>query len=170
MGWTRQHTPKGVSKDSAARGLTCRSIGLPYSLKAAAAAARSPCRNATFIRLKKARFTVGCSREGRIMWTFFRKFGWLAGISLSALVSPTHAADAGPAVRGVTDFHHTEWNGLGAVFDIKQSSEGYLWLTTSKGVLRFDGVRFQYLDEVTRGAVHGSEIDSVFLSLPEAFG
>ena len=98
------------------------------------------------------------------MWTFFRKFGWLAGISLSTLVSPTHGADAGPAVRGVTDFHHTEWNGLGAVFDIKQSSEGYLWLTTSKGVLRFDGVRFQDLDEVTRGAVHGTEIDSVFLS------
>ena len=86
----------------------------------------------------------------------FRKFGWLAGITLIAgLVSQ---------VRGVTDFHHTEWNGLGAVFDIKQSSEGYLWLTTSKGVLRFDGVRFQSVEEVTRGAVHDSEIDSVFLS------
>ncbi len=69
-----------------------------------------------------------------------------------------------PAVRGISDFHHTEWKGLGAVFDIKQSSEGYLWLTTSKGVLRFDGVRFQSLAEVTRGAVQDSEIDSVFLS------
>jgi len=68
-----------------------------------------------------------------------------------------------PAVHE-TDFHHTAWNGLGAVFDIKQSSEGYLWLTTSKGVLRFDGVQFQSVEEVTRRAVHDSEIDSVFLS------
>ncbi len=68
------------------------------------------------------------------------------------------------AVQQGTGFHHTSWSGLGAVFDLKQSSEGYLWLTTSKGVLRFDGVRFQSVEEVTRGAVHDSEIDSVFLS------
>src|SRR2546428_12163610 len=29
----------------------------------------------------------------------------------------------------------TSANGLGAVFDIQQSSDGYLWLTTSRGVL-----------------------------------
>jgi signal transduction histidine kinase/ligand-binding sensor domain-containing protein len=99
------------------------------------------------------------------MWTVLRKFGWPAGIALIAgLVSPVRGTDAGPAVLSVTDFHHTEWNGLGAVFDIKQSSEGFLWLTTSKGVLRFDGVRFQSAEEVTRGAVHDSEIDSVFPS------
>ncbi len=92
-------------------------------------------------------------------------FGWVARVTLiAALIPQVRAADAWPAVHGVRDFHHTEWNGLGAVFDIKQSSEGYLWLTTSKGVLRFDGVRFQSVEEVTRGAVHDSEIDSVFLS------
>lgn len=53
---------------------------------------------------------------------------------------------------------------MDAVFDIKQSPEGYLWLTTFKGVVRFDGVEFQSIEQVTRGAVHGSEIDSVFLS------
>ncbi|HTB17513.1 MAG TPA: two-component regulator propeller domain-containing protein, partial [Bryobacteraceae bacterium] len=90
------------------------------------------------------------------MWTGFRKFGWLVCVTLvPGLVSQLHA---------VTDFHHTQWNGLGAVFDIKQSAEGFLWLTTSKGVLRFDGVRFQSVEEVTRGAAHDSEIDSVFLS------
>jgi signal transduction histidine kinase/ligand-binding sensor domain-containing protein len=67
-------------------------------------------------------------------------------------------------VRQGIDFHHTGWNGLGAVFDLKQSSEGYLWLTTSRGVLRFDGVRFQSIEEVTHGAVHDNDIDSVFLS------
>src|SRR5271167_3521622 len=64
----------------------------------------------------------------------FRKLGWLAGIGLiPGLLSQVRAAD----------FHHTEWNGLGAVFDIKQGPVGFLWLTTSKGVLRFDGVRFR---------------------------
>jgi signal transduction histidine kinase/ligand-binding sensor domain-containing protein len=92
-------------------------------------------------------------------------FGWMARVTLiAALIPQVQAADAWPAVHGVRVFHHTEWNGLGAVFDIKQSTEGYLWLTTSKGVLRFDGVRFQSVEEVTRGAVHDSEIDSVFLS------
>ncbi len=89
------------------------------------------------------------------MRTIFRRFRWLAGVALIPGLA---------AVPGPTNFHHTEWNGLGAVFDIKQSPEGYLWLTTSKGVLRFDGVRFQSLDEVTHGAVPSSEIDSVFLS------
>jgi signal transduction histidine kinase/ligand-binding sensor domain-containing protein len=89
----------------------------------------------------------------------FRKFGWLASVALSA--GFVCVADV---VHRATDFRHTEWNGLGAVFDIKQSSEGYLWLTTSRGVLRFDGVRFQSVEEVTRGAAHDSDIDSVFLS------
>ena len=105
-------------------------------------------------------------RQRGVMWTFFRKFGWLANVTLAALVlcSQARGAEASPVVHGATDFHHTEWNGLGAVFDIKQSSEGYLWLTTSRGVLRFDGVRFQSVEEVTRGAVRDNEIDSVFLS------
>lgn len=85
-------------------------------------------------------------------------FGWL----LCSTIIPGAAADL-TAHQG-TGYHHTGWNGLGAVFDLKQSPEGYLWLTTSKGVLRFDGVRFQSVEEVTRGAVHDSEVDSVFLS------
>jgi ligand-binding sensor domain-containing protein len=99
------------------------------------------------------------------LWTLFRGARWLAGVALTTcLASHGNAASLVAAVHGATDFHHTEWSGLGAVFDIKQSPEGYLWLTTSKGVLRFDGVQFQSVDDVTRGAVRGGEIDSVFLS------
>jgi len=94
-------------------------------------------------------------RDDGFMWTIFRKFAWLAGVSLiPGLLAQVRAAD----------FHHTAWKGLGAVFDIQQSPEGYLWLTTSKGVLRFDGVRFQSVEEVTRGAARNSEIDSVLVS------
>jgi signal transduction histidine kinase/ligand-binding sensor domain-containing protein len=66
-----------------------------------------------------------------------------------------------------TDFHHTMWtseNGLGAVFDIQQAADGYLWLTTSTGVFRFDGVKFQSVEEATNGAVPNTEVSSVFLS------
>ena len=95
----------------------------------------------------------------------FRDFGCLVSAALLlGLSSRVTLAEVELAVQQGTGFHHTSWSGLGAVFDLKQSSEGYLWLTTSKGVLRFDGVRFQSVEEVTRGAVHDSEIDSVFLS------
>ena len=43
-------------------------------------------------------------------------------------------------------FHHTLWSadsGIGAVYDIQQSGDDFLWLQTSTGVFRFDGVRFQ---------------------------
>ena len=93
-----------------------------------------------------------------------RTVRWFAGVAVSvSLFAQVRSEREEPVLRGLTDFHHTEWGGLGAVFDIKQSPEGYLWLTTSKGVLRFDGVRFQTLEEVTRGAVREGDIDSVFL-------
>jgi len=99
------------------------------------------------------------------MGTFPRKLVWVAGVALApALFAQAHWEREEPVLRGLTDFHHTEWGGLGAIFDLKQSPEGYLWLTTSKGVLRFDGVQFQSLQDVTRGAVDDREIDSVFLS------
>src|SRR5580692_6928217 len=99
------------------------------------------------------------------MCTFFRKFGWPASFTLAlVLCLQVLGAEVSPVVHRATDFRHTQWNGLGAVFDVKQSAEGYLWLTTSRGVLRFDGVRFQSVEEVTRGAARNSEIDSVFLS------
>jgi signal transduction histidine kinase/ligand-binding sensor domain-containing protein len=83
------------------------------------------------------------------------------GLIYAARGSASQAS--GHALQG---FYHTAWTaseGLGAVFDIQQDADGYLWLTTSKGVLRFDGVRFQSVEEVTDGAAHNGDIDSVFL-------
>jgi signal transduction histidine kinase/ligand-binding sensor domain-containing protein len=98
------------------------------------------------------------------MWEILQKFGCLLSASLIlGLVSEVRGA-AATAAGTPADFHHTEWNDIGAVFDIKQSAEGYLWLTTSNGVLRFDGVRFQSIAEATLEAAHNNEIDSVFLS------
>lgn len=83
---------------------------------------------------------------------------------LALLSSAPSRAGSQPSIRDSANFHHTSWNGLGAVFDLKKSPEGFLWLTTSKGVFRFDGVRFQSIGEVTHGAVRDEDIDSVFMS------
>jgi signal transduction histidine kinase/ligand-binding sensor domain-containing protein len=65
------------------------------------------------------------------------------------------------------NFHHTAWtsdDGIGAVFDIQQAFDGFLWLTTSEGVFRFDGVRFQSVEEATNGVVPRGEVSSFYLA------
>ena len=64
-------------------------------------------------------------------------------------------------------YHHTAWtteNGLSAVFAVQQAPNGFLWLTTATGVFRFDGLRFESVDEVTHRQVHNSDIVTVFPS------
>lgn len=100
-----------------------------------------------------------------VVW-MFREIRLAAGV---VLFLELLAGSPSSTIRALTpsNFHHTKWtseNGAGAVFDIQQSSEGYLWLTTSRGVLRFDGVRFQTVAAATFGAVETNEIDSVFHS------
>ncbi len=103
------------------------------------------------------------------MGRLFQKTRWLfaAALLLTPYISMRGpSAWAAPVVEA-TNFHHDRWtsdNGLGAVVDIQQAADGYLWLTTSTGVFRFDGVRFQSVEEATNGAVHNSEIHAVFLS------
>jgi ligand-binding sensor domain-containing protein/signal transduction histidine kinase len=65
--------------------------------------------------------------------------------TLNALVwsPPALALDAS---LGISQYTHTAWtfrNGFlnGAVYSIAQTSDGYLWLGTQSGVVRFDGVR-----------------------------
>jgi ligand-binding sensor domain-containing protein len=103
------------------------------------------------------------------MGRLFQKTRWLFA---AALILTLYKGLRGPTAWAVpvaeaTNFHHDMWtsdNGLGAVVDIQQAADGYLWLTTSTGVFRFDGVRFQSVEEATNGAVHNSEIHAVFLS------
>jgi len=69
--------------------------------------------------------------------------------------------------RTLQDYRHTAWtieNGLSAVWAVKQAPNGFLWLTTPTGVLRFDGVRFESMHEVTNGEVNNADIVTVFLS------
>jgi PAS domain S-box-containing protein len=71
------------------------------------------------------------------------------------------------AAQVLQGYHHTAWtteNGLGAVWAVQQAPNGFLWLTTPKGVYRFDGQRFESTDEVTNRKVHNADIVTVFPS------
>ena len=56
-------------------------------------------------------------------------------------------------------------NGLpyNSVLAVLQGRDGYLWLTTRKGLARFDGVRFQVFDESNTPAIHGSNFGAFSL-------
>src|SRR5262245_3095129 len=69
----------------------------------------------------------------------------IAGAALLGIATPSLALD--PALR-LTQYGHTAWrvrDGAlpGAVNAIAQTRDGYLWIATSAGLLRFDGVRFE---------------------------
>ena len=65
-----------------------------------------------------------------------------------------------PELR-ISQYLHTAWtsdSGLQAVRRIKQTPDGYLWLATRVGLVRFDGVRFlTYL----AGSVPGLESSTI---------
>ncbi len=74
-------------------------------------------------------------------------------------------AEALASARELRDFHHRSWtseNGIGAVRYLHQGKDGFLWLTTSKGVFRFDGIRFQSIDDASHGLARNKELDSAF--------
>ena len=93
--------------------------------------------------------------------------GHLWAGSALVLLAVTGVSFAGEAQYGVRDIHHSSWtseNGVSAVFEIQQDSDGYLWLNTANGVVRFDGVRFQSLEDATSNTVRSRDIRSVYLA------
>jgi len=68
-------------------------------------------------------------------------------LALAALICPVAAAHAQPGKDPLADYTVTTWNendGLpaGRIRAIAQDADGYLWLGTDAGLVRFDGVRF----------------------------
>ena len=73
---------------------------------------------------------------------------WLArgAVCLAALMASSGNAQALNPALDVNQYGHTSWTireGVirGPVFAIAQTPDGYLWLGTESGLLRFDGVR-----------------------------
>ena len=63
-----------------------------------------------------------------------------------------------------SEFMMTKWtsgDGLPAneIQDLEQTPDGYLWLGTYQGLVRFDGLRFQTFFATPTGARYGTRID-----------
>ncbi len=87
----------------------------------------------------------------------FREYGFgrrsllrcaVAGLaSLSFVVS----ASALDSTRAVSEYLHDEWGTEkgwpgGSITAIAQTSDGYLWIGTDKGLVRFDGLNFHQFE------------------------
>jgi PAS domain S-box-containing protein len=91
-------------------------------------------------------------------------FVWTLEVCLFLALACSCAAERAPALQG---YHHSAWtteNGISAVWAIQQAPNGFLWLTTATGVYRFDGSRFESIDDVTNREVHNANIVTVFPS------
>jgi len=68
--------------------------------------------------------------------------------------------------REIDQYAHDTWtsqSGLPgeAVYQILQTPDGYLWLRTSAGLVRFDGVRFVLVDSVVGNAPVGEPVKAI---------
>jgi signal transduction histidine kinase/ligand-binding sensor domain-containing protein/CheY-like chemotaxis protein/HPt (histidine-containing phosphotransfer) domain-containing protein len=91
------------------------------------------------------------------------------GLFLCAFLLAAPAAALDPA-RPVTEYGHQSWSsreGLpqNTINDIAQSRDGYLWLATRGGLVRFDGVRFspQEVGDVAE-KLHGDPAGNLWTS------
>jgi len=80
-----------------------------------------------------------------------------AGLLLLIVLCMPHAAFGLDPNRKLTQYVHRIWQsqqGLpqGGILQIFQTRQGYLWLATQTGFIRFDGVRFQQAEDIIPGA------------------
>src|ERR1700720_971239 len=89
------------------------------------------------------------------------RFGVLVFAALS--VRPAMGVDP---TRTLTQYAHRVWQqqqGLpqGTIYSILQTHDGYLWLGSQTGLIRFDGVRFEMLANIQKNAPSNVWIRSV---------
>jgi len=82
-------------------------------------------------------------RHGSWLAQKFSDFRWLS-LTLTLLCSPVFALSPN---QSLAQMYHTSWNvkqGVsGNVTALAQTSDGYLWVGTTDGLLRFDGISFE---------------------------
>ena len=84
----------------------------------------------------------------------------MRGVALLAVVALTGVASAQETVAAVDGYRVDVWRAehglpVNVVLRVAQSGDGYLWLATTNGATRFDGVRFTTFDHNNTPAFHG---------------
>ena len=85
-------------------------------------------------------------------------FSWLA---LLILLSPTGFIHSLDPNKQITQYLHDVWQTedglpLNDVSDIIQTYDGYLWIGTEEGLVRFDGVKFTVFNKQNTAAMKKS--------------
>src|SRR5438477_5267777 len=82
--------------------------------------------------------------------------------SLLLLTFPSSVFALNPH-KAITQYVHDVWqveNGLpgNVLFAVAQTPEGYIWMGTEKGIVRFDGVNFVIFDKSNTSAIRNNYI------------
>lgn len=79
----------------------------------------------------------------------------IAVLALVCIVVPAHAIDPHRTISQYARAHWGEREGFsgGSVSAIAQSADGYLWIGSEKGLIRFDGLSFQTFPSATQEAL-----------------
>ncbi len=93
--------------------------------------------------------------------------GLLLSVALLQFASVGARASLDPS-KSITQYVHSVWQsdaGLpeNSVLSIAQTSDGYLWLGTEEGLVRFDGVRFTVYSTRTTPELHGDQISALLV-------
>src|SRR5262249_7190263 len=86
-------------------------------------------------------------------------------VTFAVLVCDSRAHALDPA-KAITQYIHDAWqteHGLpkNSVQAITQTSDGYLWLGTQEGLVRFDGIQFTVFDSTNSPGIRHNHIDSI---------
>ena len=86
------------------------------------------------------------------------------------LLAAPHEIIALDRDRTIAQLHHTGWTvadgAPSGVHAIAQTTDGYLWLASTYGLIRFDGVRFQRYEPAQGGTLQSRDI-SALLATPD---
>ena len=90
----------------------------------------------------------------------------LSGLLLAVTFGVQPALALNPD-RALTQYVHTSWmkpDGLpvNAVLDIEQTRDGYLWLTTNDGLVRFDGVQLTWYHSGNTPGLDNNVLEALF--------
>src|SRR5271170_3294843 len=102
--------------------------------------------------------------DRQILATNLIKFGrWTVGALICLMVFLRSALALNPAYQ-ISQYAHTSWGadaGVTAVRRIKQTPDGYLWLATRVGLVRFDGFRFVTFKAGLGNGIENSAIQDI---------